>query len=481
MTQALTDEQKNKKKWPNFSRQKTPGAKRKKKWLWIGAVIIILIIVGTRLGRKKQVDNENTSSETLIPVARQDLNETIEVSGTISAANYTQVQTQAIGTVTKIYVQEGNQVKEGDKLFELELTPEGKQNNQSAYASYLQAQNSLKSAQNQLNSLQVTLFDKNKYFIDHAVEEDLDHSDPDWIMQNADWLAAENSYINQEQVIKQAQANVTSAYQTYRNTGAIVYAPVSGTVENITAVEGLSFGSVASGSGVSLSARLATIKTGEQVLAIFNVSASDILKIQLGQKVTLTSSNLPRDYTGSVVSVDRYGTTGNTTTYQVIARFNEEKLTATSGDRRQPLTQLNDDKNHEASRDAQTQQPVSGTQDLTALLPNLTVDGEILISENTGVLVVPTLAITTQAGQAYVEIRTDDGQNERRAIETGVSNGNLTQVVSGVQEGEQVVFSLPEYSTSGMMGGGMMGGGMMGGGPGVSNRADRRNTGSGPR
>lgn len=386
----------------------------KHKWRYI---LLVLIIGGIwwRLARPKE-DKQEEVTQTLIPVRRESIQETIDVSGTISSANYTTVQTQAIGTVTQIYVEEGQTVKEGDKMFELELTPEGKQANQSAYSSYLSAKNSLNSAQNQLNSLQVTLFDKNKYFIEHADKEDLAHENPDWIMQWADWLAAEGSYKNQEQAIKQAQANVASAYQTYRNTGATVYAPVSGTVENITAVEGLSFGSVSSGAGISLSARLATIKTGEQVLAIFTASASDIIKIELGQKVKLTGTNLPVSYTGEVVSVDRYGTTGTTTTYQVIARFD---------------TQSNEQTEY--------------------LLPNLSVDGEIMISQVDDALVVPTLAITKTGDHSSVTVRDDLGNDTVREITTGVVSGNLTQVTDGLQEGDQVVLSLNEFSSDGQM------------------------------
>ena len=182
-----------------------------------------------------------------------------------------------------------------------------------------------------------------------------------------------------------------------------------------------------------MSARLATIKTGEQVLAIFTVSASDILKIELGQKVTLTSSNLPYNYTGEVVSVDRYGTTANTgtTSYQVIAQFD---------------TQINENTQY--------------------LLPNLTVDGEILITQVDDALAVPTLAITTFGGHSQVTVRHSDGSNETREIQTGIVSGNLTQVLSGLQEGEQVVFELAEFSSEGQNArlGGPMGGGPPAGG-----------------
>ena len=401
-------------------------------WLYLGLIIAIVCLI---LFATKQLDKKSSEQEkgqqTLIAVTSQDLTENVEVSGSISSANYTTVQTQAIGTIKEIYVQEGQEVKAGDKLFELELTPEGKQANQSAYSNYLQAKNSLQSAQNQLNSLQVTLFDKNKYFIDHADKENLSHEDPDWIMQWADWLAAEGSYKNQSQVITQASANVNSAYQTYLNTGAVVYAPVSGTIENITAVEGLSFGSVSSGSGISLSDRLATIKTGNQILAIFNVSATDILKIELNQPVTISGNNLPHEYTGRIVSVDRYGTTGTTTNYQVIARFDAQE-----------------------------------NSDTDQLLPNMNVDGNITISQIQNALTIPTITISKKGDQSTVQVQKADGSIETRTIETGITSDNLTQVISGLSEGEQVVFDLPEFSSNQNSNRGSMGGmGGMGGAP----------------
>jgi macrolide-specific efflux system membrane fusion protein len=399
----------------------------KLKWL----VLVIMLAAGAGWwfwGRNEKVA---TPAQTVVAVARQTLQESIEVTGVVSAANYTLVQTQAIGTVKTVYVNEGQVVKSGDKLFELELTPEGKEANQAAYSSYLSAQNNLKNAENQLNSLQVTLFEKNQYFIDHAVAENLDPGTPEYIMQNASWLAAENSYKNQQAVITQSRANLTSAYQNYQNTSAVVTAPVAGIVENITAVVGLAFGQVSSGTGTSLSDRMATIKTGDQALVIFDLSASDISKVELGQRVVLNSSNLATTYEGTVVSVDRYGTTGNVTTYQVIAQIEETQET-----------------------------------DLTALLPNLSVDGEILVSERPDVLVVPALAISSAGERSMVQIQTADGGSEMREVTTGITSGNLTEITAGVSEGEQVVFSLPEYSSGNSLGTNMMfmGPGMGGGG-----------------
>lgn len=398
----------------------------------VAVVTIIMVAGGILLWRHSQKKNAATNDrETLVTANLQNLQEVVEVSGTISNANYTEVATQAIGTVVTVYVQDGQTVQAGDKLFELELSPEGKEAYQNAYANYLNAKNSLANAENKLNSLQVTLFEKNQYFLNHADAEDLEEDDPTYIEQWAAWKAAENDYKNQNNNIAQAKAQVSSTYQTYQNMSATVTAPVGGIIENITAIPGLVFGSVNSGSGTSLSERMATIKTNDNVLVSFSLNSNEINKIEIDQKVIITTAD-NQELAGRIVSVDRYGTSGTTTTYTVIAQF--------------------------------------ASADSAVLLPNLNVDGQIYISERENVITVPTLAITTAAGVSKVQIKNAQGQTETRTVEIGISSGNLTEIISGINEGEQIIFSLDEFSSSSQqnnMGGGammMMGGGNMGGG-----------------
>lgn len=415
--------------------EKIKKIKLSKKVIISGIIILALSSGGFFFWRSRQEKTAVAKTETLITASIKDLKETVEVSGTVSNANYTEVTTQAIGTVIEVYVKENQTIKAGDKLFELELSPEGKEAYQNAYASYLSAKTNLASAENKLNSLQISLFEKNQYFINHADAEDLAEDDPTYIQQWAAWKAAENDYKNQANVISQAKAQVSSAYQTYQNMSATVTAPVAGTIENITAVPGLVFGSVnTSGSGTSLSSRMATIKTSNNLLVTFSLSSSDIAKIIIGQKVTLSDNEL----VGEIVSVDRYGTTGTTTSYTVIAQFDSES---------------------------------TGAADL---LPNMTVDGEIAISEQLNALTIPTLAISTNDNSESIVKVKNGTQTETKVVTIGVTSGNLTQILSGLNEGEQVVFELNSFSSStttqrnNMSGAGMMmssgGGGMPGGG-----------------
>ena len=72
------------------------------------------------------------------------------------------------------------------------------------------------------------------------------------------------------------------------------------------------------------------------------------------------------------------------------------------------------------------------------LREGLTVTVTILVDERTDVLLVPSSAITSQGGQTYVQVVKGDA-TEERAIETGVSDWQFTEVIAGLSAGEQVV------------------------------------------
>ena len=73
------------------------------------------------------------------------------------------------------------------------------------------------------------------------------------------------------------------------------------------------------------------------------------------------------------------------------------------------------------------------------LREGLTVTVSILVDERTDVLLVPNSAITRREGQTYVQVVPADGAPEERAIQTGISDWQYTEVTSGLSEGEQVV------------------------------------------
>jgi len=80
------------------------------------------------------------------------------------------------------------------------------------------------------------------------------------------------------------------------------------------------------------------------------------------------------------------------------------------------------------------------------LREGLTVTVSILVDEASDVLMVPNSAITRQGVQSYVKVVSADGTIEERAIQTGISDWQYTEVTEGLSEGEQI--AMPQGTTA---------------------------------
>ena len=72
------------------------------------------------------------------------------------------------------------------------------------------------------------------------------------------------------------------------------------------------------------------------------------------------------------------------------------------------------------------------------LREGLSVSVTLLIAETTDALLVPNAAISTSGNQSIVTVLAEDGSEEQRAITTGVSNWQFTEVTDGLEEGEVI-------------------------------------------
>ena len=79
------------------------------------------------------------------------------------------------------------------------------------------------------------------------------------------------------------------------------------------------------------------------------------------------------------------------------------------------------------------------------LREGLTVTVSILVDERKDVLLVPNRAITRRGMETYVQVL-KDGVIEERLIQTGISNWQYTEVISGLSEGEKVI--VPQGTTT---------------------------------
>lgn len=99
-------------------KREKPGRRKKGKTALVIIVIIVigLVIAGLFL---MQANREKPPEETVFVVREEVYRNTIEISGNIKAAQQQNIQTAGDGTVERVYVKEGDRVKAGQILFQL--------------------------------------------------------------------------------------------------------------------------------------------------------------------------------------------------------------------------------------------------------------------------------------------------------------------------------------------------------------------------
>lgn len=81
------------------------------------------------------------------------------------------------------------------------------------------------------------------------------------------------------------------------------------------------------------------------------------------------------------------------------------------------------------------------TGEATGLYEGISVTADIVYLRRVDVLAVPTNAITTSDGVSTVTVVDDAGTEESREVTLGDSIGTYTEIVSGLTEGESIVFT----------------------------------------
>lgn len=229
-----------------------------------------------------------------------------------------------------------------------------------------------------------------------------------------------------EESLESAQSKVDSTKESYDN--YTITAPISGQVITKSVKEG---DTISRNSGSS-DTTLAVIYDLSQLTFEMSVDELDVRSVQVGQKVSVTADALEgQTFTGTVTNVSLESVQSN----------------------------------------GVTNYPVTVTLDETGdLLPGMNVDGVILLDQTEDALMIPIDSLM-RGNRVYVK---DDTVKEAEGsvpagfraveVETGLTNDDYVEIVSGLSEGEEVYVNESSKSTDAFMMGGPGGG--MGGGPG---------------
>ena len=365
--------------------------KNKKLWMAIGAVAIIIIFVWKCSGGKKE---QEVSFETA-KVEYQDIHTSITATGTIEPVTSVTVGTQVSGIVSKLYVDYNTVVKKGQVIAELDKTNLTSELNR-AKAELTSAQSTLTYEQANFKRYQ-TLFDKG-------------------LVSANDYESAKLSYEKARQTVSSARESVQKA-QT--NLGyATITSPIDGVVLSKSVEEGQT---VAASFNTPELFTIAQDLTDMRVIA--NIDEADIGGVKEGQRVIFTVDAFPEDkFEGQVTQVRQEATTtSNVVTYEVVISAPNKDL---------------------------------------KLKPGLTANVTIFTLEKNHVLAAPAKALRFIPNEALLKpdqkiedieapqkVWTLEGNTfKAHKVETGITNGMLTEIVSGIKEGTEV---LVDFNISG--------------------------------
>ncbi len=250
---------------------------------------------------------------------------------------------------------------------------------------------------------------------------------------------SQNSVGNAQSSVQIAQANLQTA--ALNLAGANLVAPVAGEVANISSSVGQTASGGSSTSSASSSGTVSgfIVLTGVSALRIAaSVTEGDAGNVKIGQPATFTFDALPTaSATGKVSWVDLVATTsGGVASYGV-------------------------------------------TLDMDAvpagLKPGMSVSVTITTASAAQVLAVPATSISTAGTRSFVTVVTTDASGKqtqtRTPVTIGLTGDSMTEIVSGLKQGDEVLLgSVSSSSGGGFPSGGIPGGGFGGGGLGAFRR-----------
>jgi HlyD family secretion protein len=207
--------------------------------------------------------------------------------------------------------------------------------------------------------------------------------------------------------------------------GTELLAPFDGTILDVY---------VSDGDPVGASTSIVTLANLNSFEVVTTVDETTIRQVSAGQDADISFDAYPdQTFTGQVLSVPLYGTLqGGVTVYDV------------------PIS-------------------LEGTEALN-LLVGMTANVEVQVGQATDALLVPTMALTRASGgyQVLVPNTVDpEGEPEAVPVQVGLSDGTYTQILKGLNDGDEVLVELDTGSEETFFGFGRGEGGgfMMGGGP----------------
>lgn len=393
--------------------------KSKKFWIWLSLGGVLVVLLGA-FGLARLVKGTTLDPNKLAKVTKGDVARSVVATGKIQPITKVEVKSKASGIVEKLYVDINRVVKKGEPLAQLDqeeiLAQVSAQRAQLASAeanvSTLEAaieQDKVNAAAPDLPMYKASL-DRYKEMQKEGVvsRQALDDSNRDYLAALTKRNSAQAQIGVDTAKLKQARAQVMQSQASLKQLEEqLGYTTIIAPMDGVILSRDVEIGDAVSSILVLGSTATLVMTEGDtsEVYVQGKVDEADIAHVYMGQQARIkVESFRDRLFYGKVTKIAPMGVEkDNVTTFEVRVSINNP-----GGE----------------------------------LKANMTANAEILLDEHKNVLTVPESAVMYDGQKnALVEIP-DKSQKEGKRkvpVKIGLSNGSVTEIVSGLKEGQQVV------------------------------------------
>jgi len=397
----------------------TGSRKSKRFWIWLGTgIALVVIVLGILLAR--MASGTTIDPNKLAKVTRGEVARSVVATGKIQPITKVEVKSKASGIVEKLYVDINNVVQKGQQLAQLdqqEIVAQvdaqraqlaGAQANVSTYEANID-QDKVNAAAPDLPMYKATL-DRNLEMQKEGIvsRQALDDADKDYLAALTRRDSSKAQIGVDTAKLKQARAQVMQSQASLKQLEEqLSYTTIVAPMDGVILSRDVEIGDAVSSILVLGSTATLVMTEGDvnEVYVQGKVDEADIAHVYMAQPARIkVESFRDRVFEGKVTKIAPLGVEkDNVTTFEVRVSINNPE---------------------------------------GELKANMTANAEILLDEHKGVLTVPENAVIyDNMKNASVEIP-DKKQKEgkrKTAVKVGLSNGSVTEVLSGLKEGDTVV------------------------------------------
>jgi HlyD family secretion protein len=393
--------------------------KSKKFWIWLSVIILVVVLL-LGLGLARMVSGSSLDPNKIAKVTRGDVARSVVATGKIQPITKVEVKSKASGIVEKLYVDINNQVHKGQQLAQLDqqeiVAQVEAQRAQLAAAEANVATYEANIAQDKVNAnapdlpMYKATLDRNLEMQKQGIvsRQALDDANKDYLAALTRRDSSKAQIGVDTAKLKQARAQVQQAQAGLKQLEEqLSYTTIVAPMDGVILSRDVEIGDAVSSILVLGSTATLVMTEGDinEVYVQGKVDEADIAHVYMAQPARIkVESFRDRVFNGKVTKIAPLGVEkDNVTTFEVRVSINNP-----GGE----------------------------------LKANMTANAEIILDEHKGVLMVPESAVMyDNQKKASVEIPDKKQKEGKRKIPVtvGLSNGSVTEILSGLKEGDQVV------------------------------------------